>query len=116
MAARTPRGTLKTHVGAVERMLRVTGLGNVPEEAPLVMLIKDLAREMDAGGGTRARADYLSALKDVRRVLNGATAPARVKPPTAAERKASAAIEEAAEVLPATPDDLQRFRQEHGIA
>lgn len=53
-------------------MLKASGLSRVGEEAPLVELLKDLAAEMDAGGGTRTRADYLSALKDVRRVLAAA--------------------------------------------
>jgi len=106
-------------VGSLERMLRTTGLGSMPDEAPLVFLLRRLAKKLDAGGGTRDEAMYLSALKDARRVLNGAAAPAKPVRVSAAQRKAAAAsevIEQPAIVQPAAPDDLQRFRQEHGIA
>ncbi|WP_139344475.1 hypothetical protein [Rathayibacter sp. VKM Ac-2630] len=53
-------------------MLKATGLLRIPEEAPLVALVKSLAKEMDEGGGSRTHAAYLSALKDVRRVLKEA--------------------------------------------
>lgn len=61
------------------------------EEAPLVELLKDLAAEMDAGGGTRARADYLSALKDVRRVLSSAPGSAGASAVERAEKNAAPA-------------------------
>jgi hypothetical protein len=64
-------------------MLRATGLLRIPEEAPLVELVKSLAREMDAGGGSRTYSAYLSALKDVRRVLS--SAPGDVAPKAAKE-------------------------------
>lgn len=60
------------HAVAVERMLTETGLTRVVEESPLVELLKDLAAELDAGGGTRARQHYMAALRDVRRVLAAA--------------------------------------------
>lgn len=57
------------HRRAVNKMLRATELGKDPVEAPLVELVKSLADDLDAGvGGERAKAAYLSALKDVRRV------------------------------------------------
>lgn len=62
----------REHRNAVTRMLRSSGLLRVPEEAPLVALVKSLAKEMDEGGGSRAYTAYLSALKDVRRVLAAA--------------------------------------------
>lgn len=67
-----------SHRRAVTRMLRSTGLLRIPEEAPLVELVKSLAAELDAGGGSRVYQAYLSALKDVRRVL--AAAPGDVVP------------------------------------
>lgn len=60
------------HRKAVTRMLRATGLVHVPEEAPLVELVKQLATDLDNGAGARVQVQYLSALKDVRRVLNSA--------------------------------------------
>jgi hypothetical protein len=62
----------RLHRASVTRMLRATGLLHVPEEAPLVTLLKDLAKELDLNGGARTRQQYLSALKDVRRVLRDA--------------------------------------------
>lgn len=112
-ARRTPR----THRNAVTRMLRVTGLLNVPEEAPLVALVKELAREMDEGGGTRARADYLSALKDVRRVLNMSEGRPRKSADPAPTSKTVQAAE--ALVVPAAEpqrNDLARFKEKHGVA
>jgi hypothetical protein len=67
------------HQKAVTGTLRATGLLHRPAEAPLVELVKSLAAEMDAGGGAGTRADYLSALKDVRRVMS--TPYAKPKPP-----------------------------------
>jgi hypothetical protein len=120
MAARAPRGQLTTNVGSLERMLRTTGLGSMPDEAPLVFLLRRLAKKLDAGGGTRDEAMYLSALKDARRVLNGAGAVPKPVGRSVAQRKAdaaAAAVEEpAAPVAPATPNDLERFKLEHGIA
>lgn len=62
----------REHRNAVTRLLRASGLLQVPEEAPLVALVKSLAKELDEGGGSRAYTAYLSALKDVRRVLAAA--------------------------------------------
>lgn len=104
------------HRAAVTRMLRATGLANIPEEAPLVELLKDLARELDEGGGARARADYLSAQKDVRRVLNmigsgkvGGSSESGAK----AKKPEEPDVEE-----PVAPvqNDLAKFKAQRGIA
>lgn len=101
-------------------MLRATGLANVPEEAPLVALVKTLASEMDKSPGSRTRAEYLSALKDVRRVLSFGTgrpvrsspdAPAQQTPPPSAE---AAPPEEDADDG-ATLSSLAKFKQKRGI-
>jgi hypothetical protein len=86
----------------------------MPDEAPLVELLRSLADEIDAGGGSRPRIEYRNALKDARAVLNAAVKPARgsaarkreplEEPPTNAE---------ASEVDP--PDNLLRFEQKHGL-
>jgi hypothetical protein len=104
----------------VKRMLTATGLRNVPEEAPLVALLEELAREMDVNPGARTRADYLSAQKDVRRVLDGRSG--RVSRPrvSAAEKKAAeqAAAEAAATAQASAekPNDLKAFLEKRGIA
>ncbi|WP_396289413.1 hypothetical protein [Curtobacterium sp. KT1] len=54
------------------RTLRATGLLRITEEAPLVALVKSLAKEMDEGAGLGTYSAYQSALKDVRRVLDRA--------------------------------------------
>ncbi|GGL76880.1 hypothetical protein GCM10009706_14160 [Curtobacterium citreum] len=79
----------REHRAAVTRMLKATGLLRIPEEAPLVALVKSLAKEMDEGGGSRTYSAYLSALKDVRRVLDRAPGSAAL-PSTAAPSPADA--------------------------
>ena len=106
----------RPHRAAVTRMLRATGLAHVLEEAPLVELLRSLADEMDAGGGARTRADYLSALKDVRRVLRDAPGrPGRQRPSAPAEKsEEDKAVDAAAEGRP--PTSLEAFKQGRGIA
>jgi hypothetical protein len=88
----------------------------MPEEAPLVELLRQLSDDLDNGvGGERSRAAYLSALKDVRRVL--AAAPARPKtrqdPEVPAEPDPTV---EAAEDRGPEPTSLATFKQKRGIA
>lgn len=64
-----PRKSERPHRAALTRMLRATGLAQVPEEAPLVELLRSLADELDNGGGSRPRIEYRAALKDARQVL-----------------------------------------------
>lgn len=105
------------HRAAVTRMLRATGLANVPEEAPLVDLLKDLAAELDAGGGARTRADYLSALKDVRRVLNTVgTGKVGGSSESSAKAKAEPVEPESEEAEEPVRNDLAKFKAEHNIA
>jgi len=98
-------------------MLRASGLLKVPEEAPLVELLKDLALEMDLGGGARTRADYLSALKDVRRVLALAPGSAGASEADAAEKGAEPAAADA-EVPEDDSEvaDFARFKRAKGGA
>lgn len=65
-----PRKADRPQRAALTRMLRATGLAHVPEEAPLVELLRTLADEIDAGGGSRPRTEYRNALRDARAVLN----------------------------------------------
>ncbi len=111
-----PRKSERPHRAALTRMLRHTGLANVPEEAPLVELLRTLADELDKGGGSRPRIEYRAALKDARTVLN-TTARGKPKgspdvpvptPPETPER--DAADEELDE-----PTSLAKFKQERGI-
>jgi hypothetical protein len=108
----------REHRDAVTKMLRASGLLRVPEEAPLVALVKSLAKEMDEGGGSRAYTAYLSALKDVRRVLASA--------PGAAGASSTESDETAAPEVPAVPEsapagdgkvrDLASFKRAKGGA
>ncbi|MFF7683173.1 hypothetical protein ACFZA2_10460 [Microbacterium sp. NPDC007973] len=97
----------RRHRNAVTRMLRASGLLRVAEEAPLVELLKDLAAEMDAGGGARTRADYLSALKDVRRVL--AAAPGAAGDGDDREKPATSAAAESAPAEPVESPEVASF-------
>lgn len=96
-------------------MLRATGLAHVPEEAPLVELLRTLADEMDAGPSSRARAEYLSALKDVRRVLSFSAGRPRGSSDSSAPALPSADAEDD-EQETAVPNDLAKFKQKRGIA
>jgi hypothetical protein len=112
--------TSRIHRDAVTRMLRASGLLKVPEEAPLVALVKALAKEMDEGGGSRAYTAYLSALKDVRRVLaaapgdagvGGDELPERAAKTTATPEDASVESEDDAGVA-----DFESFKRAKGGA
>lgn len=105
MAVRRSAGP---HRRAVTRMLRATGLAQMPDEAPLVELVKDLARELDEGGGARTRAAYLSALKDVRRVLDAAAVPRGTSKGTSPDPAPS--VPEVPE-----PTSLAKFKAARGI-
>lgn len=109
------RAAPRTHTAAVTQMLTATGLLHAPDEAPLVMLVKTLAKQMDADpSSTRTQQAYLSALKDVRRVLNAAVAPARQR--GAAKSQPEPEREKPSPSLPAAPDNLLLFEQKHGLA
>jgi hypothetical protein len=97
-------------------MLRATGLAHVPEEAPLVELLRALADEMDNEPGARVRAEYLSALKDVRRVLNSSGGRPRGSADTPAPAVAPDLGDAALREAEATPNDLARFKEKHKIA
>jgi hypothetical protein len=105
--------TAGPHRRAVTRLLRATGLVHVPEEAPLVEYVKDLATQMDGAGGTRVQQAYLSALKDLRRVINAGAGQTRG---TAEPSSAIAQVE--GDVGEETPqqNDLARFKESRGIA
>lgn len=112
----SPRKAERPHRAALTRMLRATGLAQMPDEAPLVELLRSLADEIDAGGGSRPRIEYRNALKDARAVLNAGVKPRRT---SAAEKRAVETTPEpdaAPEVTPETPDNLLQFEQRHGIA
>lgn len=117
-----PRQPAGPNRKAITRMLRATGLLHVPEEAPLVELLKQLASEIDAGAGSRAQQQYLSALKDLRRALN--SHPVRERPPTEARRTAGAKVPHPRppvpqdsspfeDQVPAPIDELEAFRLKH---
>jgi len=110
----SPRKAERPHRAALTRMLRATGLAQMPDEAPLVELLRSLADEIDAGGGSRPRIEYRNALKDARAVLNAAAKPVRGgaarKPESPAESSSDA---EAPVADP--PDNLLRFEQKHGL-
>ena len=110
-----PRPPKKPHTAALGRMLRHTGLDNVPEEAPLVALLRTLAAELDVGGGSRPRIEYRAALKDARMVLNATVRkpqsdPASVSVPEPPEPDGDGDDEEIAE-----PTSLAKFKEDRGI-
>lgn len=94
-------------------MLRVTGLLHVPEEAPLVQLVKDLAFDLDDGGGKEVYAKYLSALKDVRRVLAYSARPSSSADP--APTSSEPERDESVDTEAAPVNSLADFRKQRGI-
>lgn len=111
-----PKKEENPHRAALTRMLRHTGLAHVPEEAPLVELLRTLADELDNGGGSRPRIEYRAALKDARMVLN-TTARGKPKaspdvpvPKPSTEADSAPADEELDE-----PTSLAKFKEERGI-
>lgn len=109
----SPKKSERPHRAALTRMLRATGLAQMPDEAPLVELLRSLADEIDAGGGSRPRIEYRNALKDARAVLNAAAKPARgTKAPAVREAEVEPEVPASVEV----PDNLLQFEQKHGLA
>lgn len=104
----------REHRNAVTRMLRASGLLQVPEEAPLVALVKSLAKELDEGGGSRAYTAYLSALKDVRRVLAAAPGSAGASVPVVDEKDSAVAVEP--DGVEPEVADFESFRRAKGSA
>lgn len=107
-----PRPPKKPHSAALGRMLRHTGLDNVPEEAPLVALLRTLAAELDAGGGSRPRIEYRAALKDARMVLN---ATVRGKPKTGPDVPVPPTPPEPEDREIPEPTSLAKFKEGRGI-
>jgi len=132
-AATPPRKPAGAHRKAITRMLRTTGLLHVAEEAPLVELLKELADELDDdGGGARTRLAYLSAFKDLRRVLGvqparrprgsaevPSTADSSAKPSTRKRASGESADVDVTEQLDtetgAVLNSLSDFKQRKGI-
>lgn len=75
-------------------------------------LVKSLAREMDAGGGSRTYSAYLSALKDVRRVLSAAPGDVAPSEDVADDEKPTAEAVKAAEEVA----DFASFKRAKGGA
>lgn len=64
------KAVTRVHRNAVTAMLRGTKLTRHPEALPLIAFTRELARQMDEDPtSTRVQGSYLSALKDVRRML-----------------------------------------------
>lgn len=110
-AASPPR-----HLPAVEKMLRDSGLDRSSEEGPLVEVIKDLAAELDAGGGARTRQQYLTALRDARRVLAAAPGVPGAGGQDDNESEPPASEEQAAPVIDPEVADFASFRRAKGSA
>lgn len=111
------------HAKALTRMLKATGLLHMPEEAMLVELLRDLAADLDNGAGARTRTAYLSALKDLRRALDGGARrrvvrakpePAAAAPPPPAPPAAAEADDPTSDV--AAPNSLADFKKRRGIS
>lgn len=104
------------HLPAVEKMLRDSGLDRSTEEAPLVEVIKDLAAELDAGGNARTRQQYLSALRDARRVLAAAPGVSGASGKDESEPDTPASEEPAAPAIDPEVADFASFRRAKGSA
>lgn len=111
MAKASPR----PHRAALTRMLRATGLAQVPEEAPLVELLRTLADELDNGGGSRPRIEYRAALKDARMVLKSAPGAAGASKADVDEADAPDGTSEEPMVDPEVAD-FASFRRAKGSA
>lgn len=110
-----PRKSERPQRAALTRMLRATGLAQIPEEAPLVELLRTLADEIDQGGGSRPRIEYRNALKDARAVLaSSAGRPKGTAEAAAAVAKAEAPEESVKEPAP-VPNQLAEFKKKRGI-
>ena len=94
------KASTRPHRAALTRMLRATGLVSIPEEAPLVELLRTLADEIDEGGGSRPRIEFRNALRDALQVV-AAKAKGQMAPPTGGSL-----------MPPSTPDDEQPTEQE----
>ncbi|MBW8025300.1 hypothetical protein EOG37_01220 [Clavibacter michiganensis subsp. michiganensis] len=117
-----PRKAMGPHRKAVTRMLRATGLAQIPEMAPQVELLRDYSEQLDNGAGSRVSVAYLAVLTGVNRYLNGAAK----RPLTAAERKAEREAEKRAaeqptedendeDLGPVVVDELNAWRAEKRI-
>lgn len=111
MAKASPR----PHRAALTRMLRATGLAQVPEEAPLVELLRSLADELDNGGGSRPRIEYRAALKDARQVLKSAPGSSGASKAEAEETESSDVVADEPAVEPGVAD-FASFRRAKGSA
>lgn len=100
----------RVHRDAVSRQLRATGLLHVPEEAPLVQLVKALAKEMDLAPSASTSSRYRVAIADVRRVLNAS--PGRPKASSDPKPPAEEEPTESAEKVSVLAD----FKAARGIA
>lgn len=110
-----PRKSERPHRAALTRMLRATGLAQVPEEAPLIELLRTLADELDNGGGSRPRIEYRAALKDARQVLKsapGAAGASSAEP----EDKESSDVESEEPTVDPEVADFASFRRAKGGA
>jgi len=97
-------------------MLRSTGLNHIAEEAPLVDYLKALADELDDGFDPKTRAQYLAALKDVRRVLTYNARPKSSADSGAPAEPAEPPSEEASQdEAPPKVNSLAAFRAAKGI-
>lgn len=107
------KASTRPHRAALTRMLRATGLAQIPDEAPLVELLRTLADEIDDGGGSRPRIEFRNALRDARQVV-AARAKAQAQAPAStsgslipqSKPEVEAEAEAASEVT-----DIEKFRQ-----
>lgn len=104
------------HAAAVERMLQESGLGTLDEEGPLVELLKDLAAELDREATARTRQQYLTALRDARKVLAAAPGSAGASAGEPEEKEAPPVVEPEVPVVDPGVTDFARFKRAKGGA
>lgn len=116
-APRRPRSR-RAHRDALTRILRSTGLVQVPEAALIIATLRDLAKVMDEGGGSRYLAAYLTAQKDLQRMINAGSALARPQGSSESSARKKPASADAEDEAPEAPvrNELADFKKKRGIA
>ncbi|WP_439593901.1 hypothetical protein [Microbacterium sp.] len=106
----------KKHLIAVNRAIRAAHLDEKGLDAPMIELIRDLARQMDACEGpapVRLQGNYLSATKDLARAARAARAIAARQPTPATPTSGPSGPPALALVEDPPKNELEKFRDKH---
>ncbi|WP_194385173.1 hypothetical protein [Microbacterium luteum] len=118
-AAASPGDGFKPQRAAVERALVATGVIDMPGEAVLISLLRDMADALDTEPTNQLRVAMLSAQKDLRAVAEAARLRAE-REKAQASREAPGAAEEPSVAgrsrKPGDPVSLESWRSGQGVA